>query len=56
MLATLPEDKKLWPETWLVSARWYYAPLGFLLGIIGREESAHLVAVPILVVVFFIVL
>lgn len=30
MHTTLPSDKKLWPETWLVKARWYFAPLAFL--------------------------
>ncbi|MDO8520749.1 MAG: ATP-binding protein [bacterium] len=56
MHTTLPSDKKLWPEARLISARWWYAPLAFLLSMIARDAATPKEAVPILIAAFFIVL
>ncbi len=41
---------------WIIDARWYYAPLAFLLGIIAKEEVDYANTTIILVVSLFVVL
>lgn len=56
MHTTSPVDKKLWPETWLIAARWYYVPLAFVLSMIARDADAGASAVPTMIAAFGFVL